>query len=387
MWARAAIGPRADWIVALGLAVGYQLEIWASPLFDGRTILERAAAAVVALVVTLPLGLRRYRPASVLVVVVAAATVGFLLDDPTEQGSLAGFLAMMLAFYSVGAWGDARRGLIVGATTLAASGAFFLVLGAFVREGGADPGAGIAFGLAWLVGRELRRRRDEAEMLRERATRLEEERDERGRATALEERARIARELHDVVAHSVSVMVVQAQAAQRVLEGEQRTAREALGAIESSGRQALVELRRLLGSLRDSTADEALAPQPSMQHLEALAQQMREAGLPVQIQIDGTPQPLAPGVDLSAYRIVQEGLTNVLRHAGPARAEVNVRYGPGELELDIIDDGAGNGKGRGAGQGLVGVRERVAFYGGRLEAGRRPEGGHRLRAWLPLGGD
>ena len=382
MRAHAAIGRRADWIVAVGLAVGYQAEIWSGSLFDGRSTLAQAAAAALALLATLPLGLRRRRPAAVLVVVAAATAAASLLDDPGRQGSLAGFLALMLAFYSAGAWEDARRGLIVGAATLAASGALFLA-----AEGGGDLGTAIALALAWLVGRELRRHRDAAAAERERAARLERTGEERVRATVVEERARIARELHDVVAHSVSVMVVQAQAAQRVLEGEQRTAREALGAIESSGRQALVELRRLLGLLRRTSEGEGLVPQPSMQHLDALAEEMREAGLPVRIEIDGKVLPLAPGVDLSAYRIVQEGLTNVLKHAGKAHAEVRVHYRPDTLELDIVDDGPGDGNGQGAGQGLVGIRERVALYGGGVEAGRRPEGGHRLHAWLPLGGD
>ena len=203
---------------------------------------------------------------------------------------------------------------------------------------------------------------------------------------AAEERARIARELHDVVAHSVSVMVVQAQAADRVLEGDEPAARELLGSIETTGRQALSELRRLLGLLRRFEAAD-LAPQPSLRHLDGLVAQVRDAGLPVELVVHGEPPPLPPGVDLSAYRIVQEGLTNALKHAGRAHARVVVRYTPGEIQLEVADDGAGNGVGAAAGHGLAGMRERVAMYGGELESGPGATGGYVLRARLPVGAD
>ena len=385
MRAHAAIGRRADWIVALGLAVGYQAEIWAGSLFDGRSTSAQAAAAALALLATLPLGLRRRRPAAVLVVVAAATAVGSLLDDPARQGSLAGFLALMLAFYSAGAWGDARRGLVVGAATLAASGAFFLA-----AEGGGDLGTAIALALAWLVGRELRRHRDAAAAERERAARLERTGEERVRATVVEERARIARELHDVVAHSVSVMVVQAQAAQRVLEGEQRTAREALGAIESSGRQALVELRRLLGLLRRASEGEDLAPQPSLQAPgRSRARDARGGAAGPDRDRRRRPLPLPPGVDLSAYRIVQEGADERpqarRRRRTPRCTSTTARTRSSSTSSTTAPATA---TGRAPDTGSSGIRERVALYGGgarRPAAG--PRAGYRLHAWLPLGGD
>jgi signal transduction histidine kinase len=171
----------------------------------------------------------------------------------------------------------------------------------------------------WVVGKALRRHRLQAARLRDLAGQLEIEREEKARTAVTEERSRIARELHDVLAHSVSVIVVQAQAAQRLLEGDQQDARQALGSIETTGRQALAEMRRMLGILRRSDEELTLAPQPDLEYLDALIEQTREAGLPVELRIEGEPEPLPPGVDLSAYRIVQEALTNTLKHAGPAR--------------------------------------------------------------------
>jgi signal transduction histidine kinase len=182
----------------------------------------------------------------------------------------------------------------------------------------------------------------------------------------------------------VSVMVVQAQAAQRLLEGEQREARQALGSIESTGRQALAEMRRLLGILRRTDEAPALAPQPGLEHLDALIRQVREAGLPVELRVEGEAGPLPPGVDLSAYRIVQEALTNTLKHAGPSHARVTIHYQDDEIELEISDDGTGTENGDGPGPGLVGMRERVTLYGGVLQSGKRNGGGYLVRARLPL---
>jgi len=165
--------------------------------------------------------------------------------------------------------------------------------------------------------------------------------------------------------------------------GEQEPVRDALGSIEASGRQALVELRRMLGILRRGDEELALTPQASLRHLDGLVEHVREAGMPVELRIEGDPEPLPPGVDVSAYRILQEALTNALKHAGPARASVVVRYGPEELELEISDDGRSSGKGDGTGHGLVGMRERVAVVGGVLESGARPGGGFVVRARLP----
>jgi signal transduction histidine kinase len=223
-------------------------------------------------------------------------------------------------------------------------------------------------------------------MLRERARQLERQREEKARTAVAEERGRIARELHDVVAHSVSVMVVQAQAGQRLL-ADPDLAGGAFRAIEASGREALVELRRLLGILRTGAEQPAIGPQPGLGSLGVLLEQVREAGLPVELRVEGEQVQLPPGVDLAAYRIVQEALTNTLKHAGSARAEIIVRYGPSAVELEVLDDGRGAPAAtNGSGHGLIGMRERVALYGGRLEAEPRKAGGFAVRARLPLEG-
>jgi signal transduction histidine kinase len=242
------------------------------------------------------------------------------------------------------------------------------------------------FRLAGLIGRDLRRRRREIALLRDRASRLEREREERAATAVVQERGRIARELHDVVAHGVSVMVVQAQAGPRLL-GDAELARAAFRSIEASGREALVELRRLLGILRTGDEQLAIGPQPGLDSLDSLVEQVREAGLPVVLTIEGEQAPLPPGVDLSAYRIVQEALTNSLKHAGRAEAEIVIRYTASALELRIADNGAPPpANGNGTGHGLVGMRERVALYGGSLETGVVEQGGYEVRARLPLTG-
>src|SRR5581483_9114664 len=188
---------------------------------------------------------------------------------------------------------------------------------------------------------------------------------------------RIARELHDVVGHSVSVMTVQAAAARRLLKPHQEEEREALLVVEQTGREALAEMRRMVGVLRRPEEAPALAPQPSLEHLDKLVAHTRERGLPVELRIEGDPVTLPAGVDLTAYRLVQEGLTNAIKHARAGQAEVVVRYGERDDEL-------GGGDGDGGGHGLVGMRERVSVYGGELEAGPQDGGGYRLRARLPL---
>jgi len=241
-------------------------------------------------------------------------------------------------------------------------------------------------GFAWLVGFAFHERTRRTTELEERAERLERERETEARAAVAEERARIAREMHDVVAHSLSVMVVQAEAAEAMIDTDPQRARRPLSAVQQTGRSALGELRRMLGVLREMAEEgPALAPQPGLAGLDALVEQVREAGLPVTLRVEGEPRPLPPGIDLSAYRIVQEGLTNALKHAGPARAEVVLSYGDDELALRVSDDGRGHDPDTdGAGHGLVGMRERVALYGGTLDAGPAPGGGYALAARLPL---
>jgi signal transduction histidine kinase len=231
----------------------------------------------------------------------------------------------------------------------------------------------------------LRTRRLYVAELRERADRAEREREQQALAAVASERTRIARELHDIVAHSVSVMVVQAEAAEEMLDrGRPDRARGPLWKIEDTGRAALTDMRRMLGILREDDSRPALLPQPGIANLELLLAKVRESGLPVELEVEGEPAPLPPGVDLSAYRIVQEALTNSLKYAGVATARVVVRYAPGSLELEVSDDGAGSANGADGGHGLVGMRERVALFGGELHAGPAPSRGYVVRARLPL---
>jgi signal transduction histidine kinase len=234
--------------------------------------------------------------------------------------------------------------------------------------------------VAWAIARAFADRGRRAEHLEERAAGLE-----RAHAEAVtHERATIARELHDVIAHSVSVMTVQAGAARLLLDEDLPRARESLVAVEETGRQALGEMRRLLGILRGDEHETRLAPQPGIADLDALIEQVRAAGLPVDVVVAGEPKALPPGIDLAAYRVVQEALTNALKHAGAARAQVSVRYRSSALELAVTDNGSARANGRGGGHGLIGMRERVALYGGRFEAGPRAGGGYAVRASLPL---
>ena len=222
---------------------------------------------------------------------------------------------------------------------------------------------------------------------RERERLLVQERDERARAAVAEERTRIARELHDVVAHAMGVIVLQARGARHALDAPDDAPDDALGAIdaiESTAGGALAEMRRLLGVLREDGEEIALAPQPSLVHLDDLAAKLTEAGLPVDVTVDGDRRELPPGVDLSAYRIVQEALTNALKHAGPARAHVHLRYRPDHVEVEVLDDGKGDANGNGSGHGLLGMQERVSVFGGELETGPRDGGGFAVRARLPL---
>jgi signal transduction histidine kinase len=241
--------------------------------------------------------------------------------------------------------------------------------------------------LAWVLGDSMRYRRAYYASLEDRAARLERERDAQARVAVVAERARIARELHDVIAHNVSVMVVQADGASYALGTDPARAKEALAAISATGRQALAEMRRLLGVLRreDEGTGSMLAPQPGIGELGELLDQARTAGLPVTFAVEGVPQPLPGGAALTAYRIVQESLTNTRKHAGPvASASVVLRYSTDALVLAISDDGRGSAAHDGAGHGLTGMRERVAVYGGSVVAGPRPGGGFEVVATLPL---
>jgi signal transduction histidine kinase len=371
-----------DWAVAIALCAGAQHEVWTSPEFRSWRVIDAVAFALV----TLPVAWRRRWPVGVLATMTGVLVYATLFVSEPDRAPVETFLAMILAYYSVGANSTDRRGIVGATACLAAVATATWARSLYHAHTSVRPGAWLVFGLAWLVGRDLRRRRRQAVDLRTRATLAEREREERARVAAAGERARIARELHDVVAHSVSVMVVQAQAGPRLL-GDPDQADAAFRSIEASGREALVELRRLLGILRTPNEHAAVDPQPGLGSLGSLVDQVREAGLPVAVHVEGEESPLPRGIDLSAYRIVQEALTNTLKHAGTARADVVVRYGPTALELEVADDGRGaHDSANGIGHGLIGMRERVALYGGTLRAGARPGGGYEVRARLPLTG-
>ena len=245
----------------------------------------------------------------------------------------------------------------------------------------------LRFVVAWLAGYALRERAEQAEAAEERAAQAERDREAATRVAVAEERARIARELHDIVAHAVSVMVLQVGAVRHNLPDEQAEDREALSGVERAGRTALTEMRRLLSAMRGEGEEAELVPQPGLDGLDALLDEVSRAGLPVALHVDGQPIPLPRGVDLSAYRIVQEGLTNVLKHAHASDADVIVRYRPDELEIQIRDNGHGHVRSDGLGHGLVGVRERVKIYGGEMSAETSDDGGFVLSTRLPLAGE
>jgi signal transduction histidine kinase len=245
----------------------------------------------------------------------------------------------------------------------------------------------LLFAIGWLVGFALRERTEQAEAAEERAARAERERMAATRVAVAEERARIARELHDVVAHAVSVMVLQVGAVRHRMPETDTKDRETLTNVEQAGRTALAEMRRLLNAMRHDDEELDLLPHPGLDSLDSLVDDVRAAGLPVRLQISGEPVPLPPGLDLSAYRILQEGLTNALKHARASQAEVEVHYAATELRLEVRDDGPGRpSTDAGVGHGLVGIRERVRIFGGGMTAGVSRAGGFVLRAQLPLDG-
>ncbi|MGH2935711.1 MAG: sensor histidine kinase [Gaiellaceae bacterium] len=328
-----------------------------------------AGGIPIALLQVAPLLVRRRHPRPVLAAVTAAFVVQTLVYTALPP------FALMVAVYTVAASLPRYEGAVAAGAATAVSTLTVLALGNYH----ASVSYPVPLVAAWVIGDNLGTRRAYTRALEERAERLEREQEaERARAVA-EEQARIARELHDVIAHNVSVMVVQAAAANDVFDTRPEGAREALRAIEATGRTALGELRRLLGAVRGD-----FAPQSGLDRLDELVAQVRAAGLVVAVSIEGEPRPLPAGIDLSAYRIVQEALTNTLKHAHATRADVALRYGEAELGVEVRDDGTGGGDGDGSGRGLIGMHERVAAFGGSLDAGPDPAGGFAVRARLPL---
>jgi signal transduction histidine kinase len=371
-----------DAALALVLAAGAVALVTAAP---SEAEPYWAAGIAVALLQTLPLAFRRWRPLWVLAVVVAA-TLG--AEIAREGNGLFG-LATAVALYSVAAYCPRRQAAWAGIATGA------VLAWPLVRDGGGPGGppillqvvVGVAGSLllptlGWVSGAYVSE-------LRGRAARSRREQElETGRAVA-EEQARVGRELHDVIAHTLSVIVIQAGAAADVFDARPQAARQALGSIGAAGRQALAELRRVLAAVRPQPGqEEDWAPPPGLSGLGELLDRVRAAGLAVTARIDGAPAGLPAGLDLAAYRIVQEALTNTLKHARAQAAEVTVRYSPAGLALAVTDDGqpaapAGQ-RGPARGRGLIGIRERVALHGGTCQAGPRPGGGFSVRASLPL---
>jgi signal transduction histidine kinase len=367
-----------DWVIAAALAVALELHLALRD--EGSVALVDVIGGVL---LTLPLAARRRAPIGVAAVFGATAFVNAALGGGLFEGEpppAAALIAGAIAFYSAGAYSEdrlARAGVGIGVASVWSA---VLVSGNIDAQSFLFSG-GLVVVAPWLAGRASRSRA-------QRIAALEREQRQRERGAVAEERTRIARELHDVIAHNVGLMVVQAQGARRVLDRDPERAREALETIERTGRAALDEMRRSLGALRKPGSDVPLAPQPGLESLGALLEQARRSGLDVELITEGDPAPLAAALDLSVYRIVQEALTNTLKHAGPVHARVRVRYGGDAVEVEISDDGApGQPRSGGAtdgGHGLVGMRERVALHGGRLHAGERPQGGFVVRASLPL---
>lgn len=362
--------PTLDLALAATLVAVAQLEAW-----TGAVTRPRWLHALLAGLALAALAWRRRHPLGVLALVVAC----LLFLDPQSTFSL--FAGVVLASYSVGAELDPPRTWL---GPLLAVGPFWLFFALSEQAAPSDfVATALLYGGAWAVGCLVRDRAKRSERLAERAMQLERERDERAEAARAEERARIARELHDVISHSISVVTIQAQAVRRRLGPENQREIEDLRTLEVTARNAMAEMRRLFGILRAHGERPALAPQPGLDQLDRLVAETEAAGLSVELVVEGEPTPLPPGVDLAAFRIVQEGLTNARKHAGPARVTLGLRYGEGELEITVADDGRGTSKVDGHGHGLIGMRERVMLYGGELEAGPGPSGGFRVRARLP----
>jgi signal transduction histidine kinase len=375
-----AAGPWVlDGLLALAAsAVGLSLLASALPFDPGS---PRAwAAYLVLLAHTLPLAVRRRWPLAVLVWALATGAA-FAAVGPSLVP-----LSFTILIYVYTAAAHCRRQISLAG--LAATEALLLVVWLARPRSIGDAGTLVIDGLlmvaAWWLGDGTRRRLEAVAAAQQRAAELERARGELARRAVTEERLRIARELHDVVAHSMSIIAVQSGVGAHVLDSQPEEARKALAAVEATSRQALVEMRRLLGVLRQEAEPRgSLAPAPGLAELEALAAEVARAGVRVEVRIEGTPAELPAGLDLTAYRIVQEALTNVVRHAGPSTARVAVRHGPGQVAVEVFDDGKGGDPGEG-GHGISGMRERAALYGGTLEAGPLPGGGFRVAATLPL---
>ena len=373
----------ADIGLAVGLALLALVDLALSSdagSWGGRGPLQ----VCLALGCTLPLAWRVRYPIATVVVITAAGGLLVAVAAP-HQAPFEVFIGSVLASYSIGAHTAGRRKWL-GLGLMFGVGLPFMV--AADRNGMASGNALAPIAWltgAWAVGAIIRGRRLRTAELELLTAELAQQRDLQAQAAVAVERGRIARELHDVVAHNVSMMVVQAGAADRVLEGDQPDVRRALAAIAGTGRETVDEMRLLLGVVR-SDEGAGLSPQPGLGDLDQLVSNVRSAGLHVDLRVEGERSTLSPGVDLSAYRIVQEALTNVLKHAGTASVEVTVRYGNDAVQVEVCDDGRPREPTAGGGNGLIGMRERVAMLGGEFRAGARRDGGFAVFARLPIAG-
>nr|BFE58958.1 sensor histidine kinase [Dactylosporangium thailandense] len=346
----------------------------------------RPVVVAVTLVATAVLALRRIAPLGT-AVTVAVAVGGPMLAAPLTVTIWGDFLPILIAAYSVARHADRVRAL-AGGGAIAAGLVVVFVRNPESGTAGNVPFVAVPLAACLVAGRVLRARARSHSDDRARALRLEAERDTAIAAAVADERARIARELHDIVAHCVSVMVVQAGAAEDLLDRDPQRARAPLRSVQETGQEAVAELGRMLGLLRGERARLALAPQPGTGDLAALVEHMAGIGLPVELVVEGEPRALPPGVELTVYRIVQEALTNALKHAAPTTARVLLRYDEQGVQVRVHDAGRAGGTGSApenrVGHGLIGMRERVGLYGGSLETAAEPGAGFTVRARLPL---
>jgi signal transduction histidine kinase len=378
-WVDALRGVRVRWLVE-DAVIALVVAIAAGAAASGAHSSALPLLVLLAVAAGLSLSFRRVYPVTVFAITVAITSFFAVVYDGYWP------FAALIVFYSVATHSPRRPALVAGVVGL-------VVLGvAIATTLEWQPVTWSTLALlagrlaplvaAWILGDNLRTRRAYLQAVEERAAQLEREQDANARRAVAEEQSRIAREVHDVVAHNLSVIIVQATAAETVFASDPDEAKRAVHTIGETARQALGELRRVLSVVE---GDEGLAPQPELDHLDELVEQVRRAGLDVRLQVTGERRRLSPALELSAYRIVQEALTNTLRHAGAQHAEVTVRFDEDELVLEVVDDGEGNGDANGTpGRGLIGMRERAAVFGGRLDAGPSADGGFRVAASLPV---
>jgi signal transduction histidine kinase len=373
---------RIDLVAGIGLAIVCSID---AAFGAGE---HAAAATILTAAAVLPVAWRRRRPLTVL-----AWMLGVFVFENVFVTSVQPFntvlAAVAMAIYGGGAYTDGRRAFAGLAIAAVGMGSIQATFGGPVKVGEIVWLVTLSL-VFWLLARAVRTRTRLTEALHETALQAEEAREAAAERAVAEERRRIAREMHDIVAHSVSVMVVQAGGARAILDRDPARSQEAAARIEETGRAALAEMRRLLGILNAPDGHATLAPAPSLGSVGALVAGARAAGLPVRLSVEGDPRPLPAGVDLAAYRVIQEAITNAIKHAGASETDVCVRYRDADVELEVSDRGPAAPSATalaGAGHGLIGMRERVRVFGGELSAGQRDGGGFAVRARIPLHAD